>query len=180
MKKFITKIFPFESFVKKKYSATNCTAIVGFANVFNVLDEVGDKIFPEAFHDSLSKHNSNDSMPLMYFEHEKPIEGGKWLKVYKSSYGLWVEGYIVNSLVNQNLVSLINSGKIKGLSVGFFLEDFRTSGNGVREILKGDLVEISLVENPANIKSGFQVLSHKNNDLKKHGIFDQRDKNIIF
>lgn len=156
MREYITKFLPFEEFVTKRDK--NGIEICGYGNVFCARDYHNDVIQRGAFEKSLKAHADKKTMPAMLFEHKNRV-CGKWLKAEEDNYGLKLEG-MIEKIGNEDIVNKVIKGQINGLSIGFFLMKSHNLNN-VRYIKEAHLVEISLVERPANAHSRFFPTSHE-------------------
>lgn len=153
MREYITKFLPFEELVTKDQGPGKDIKVCGIANFYELLDLVGDVVKSNAFAESLENHRKNGTMPLMLFEHKNRV-CGKWHEAREDAHGLYVSGVVNNDASSADIVSRIKRGKITGLSIGFnIIASYRE--RNVRYITKGNLVEISVVGNPANPYSRF-------------------------
>ena len=109
----------------------------------------------------------------MKHEHEHSLDG-KWSKIAEDRYGLWVEGWLERNAKNNELIDLMKQGKLQGLSVGFRLINSYYE-NGIRYITEGELVEISLVEMPANSGAAFVPVR----DLKQPKLLVRRPRDQV-
>jgi HK97 family phage prohead protease len=123
--------------------------IKGYASVFNGVDSYGDTIAPGAF----TKTLENRQRPVqMRWNHYGPVIG-KWTVLREDEKGLYVEGQLTpgHSTASDVRASLMH-GAIDGLSIGFYVgENEETEGR--RLIKEADLVEISVVEEPADLEA---------------------------
>lgn len=146
----------------------------GYASVFNVEDNHNDIILSGAFGDSLlKKHAGKDIKLLWQHQADEPI--GVFTKVVEDEHGLFVEGKLLLEIERaREAYSLIKSGALKGLSIGFIVKQYEYDDNGTRLILEADLWEISLVTFPANEEA--QILSLKSN--RSHKQFSKLEAEI--
>jgi HK97 family phage prohead protease len=120
----------------------------GYASVFGGKDSYGDTIQKGAFAKTLENRNR----PVrMRWNHFGPVIG-KYTEMYEDEKGLHVKGQLTpgHSVANDVRASLAH-GAIDGLSIGFFLNDYSNMEGGGRDIRSVDLVEISVVEEPADL-----------------------------
>lgn len=120
----------------------------GYASVFNGVDSYGDTIAPGAFENTLAERNR----PVqMRWNHWGPVIG-KWVELAEDDTGLFVTGELtVGHSVAEDAYALLKHGAIDGLSIGYFpvaVEDLEDDQRLLKEI---DLVEISIVESPADL-----------------------------
>lgn len=113
--------------------------VKGFASVFNVVDALGDVVIPGALYTMAA-----GGLPAMMFEHEGN-QVGAWTRMTETLHGLYLEGVIYEDWVRR----MVEAGSVVGLSIGY--RSKRTRGyKGRRVIVRGELLEVSIVTNPAN------------------------------
>lgn len=116
----------------------------GYASVFNVEDSYNDIILNGAFKKSLKNKNIADIELLWEHDKQKPI--GKFNIIREDSVGLYVEGKIDDI----SKYSYIKSSFINGLSIGYKVDDCYFDDKGRRILKDVNLIEISVVNYPAN------------------------------
>ena len=126
----------------------------GYASVFDGIDSYNDSIVKGAYTDTIM----NRERPVaMYFNHasfrsDMPATIGKWVSMEEDSKGLYVKGQL--SLGHPTADAIYASMKnetIDGLSIGFKLpQGGYEMRDGIRYLRKIDLVEVSVVDNPAD------------------------------
>lgn len=134
---------------------TNCLEVksascegefTGYASIYNIVDKFGDVILPGAFRDTLA--NTKQILLLWQHDHKEPI--GYFAEIRETVHGLFVKGKLLTELIRaREAYTLIKSGVIDGLSIGFEIDDAFFAGD-VRYIKRVTLWEISLVTFPAN------------------------------
>ena len=114
----------------------------GYAAIFGRVDRGGDVIRAGAFARSLSK----GTVPLLW-QHDaaRPIGRIEYLK--EDRRGLRVIG----RLVDRRAAALLKARAVSGLSFGYRVRDAK--GDGPRELIDLDLVEVSLVTLPMQPKA---------------------------
>lgn len=131
--------------------------VQGYASTFGgPPDAFGSIVAPGAFRNSLVKHKHENSTPAMFWSHnpEKPI--GKWLDVREDEKGLLVEGKIeLGTQRGREALSLLKSGSVTGLSIGFAVPrgGRKSNGDGTETFTEIELWEVSLVAMPANSRA---------------------------
>jgi HK97 family phage prohead protease len=122
--------------------------IEGYASLFNVADGGGDTVLPGAFVKSLARRGPAGVKFLFQHDPAQPI--GRWRQVRETRKGLFVRGEInLDVARGQELASLVASGAIDGLSIGFrTVAAARGRVRGQRLLREIDLWEISLVTFP--------------------------------
>ena len=128
----------------------------GYAAKWDGLDTKGDTIKRGAF---LATLQSRRAPILLRWQHFGPVIG-KWTEIREDDYGLYVEGELTpgNSLA-EDVAALLRHGAISGLSIGFYARKSQRNADGTRTLLEVDLIEISVVEEPADM--GAQVAEIK-------------------
>lgn len=121
----------------------------GYASKFNGVDSYGDTILPGAYAQTLS----NRQRPIqMRWNHLGPVIG-KWTKAVEDDHGLYVEGELTpGHSVADDVYALMKHGAVNGLSIGFRIPPGGSAKDGkLRQLKRIDLVEISVVEEPADL-----------------------------
>ncbi len=121
---------------------------VGYASLFGQRDTTGDIVMPGAFKRSL--HKRGIAGIRMLFQHDPSTPVGTWLDIRETERGLYVEGRLdLRVQRGLELFSLLESGGLDGLSIGFkTVMATRDRLNNARRLLTVDLWEISLVTFP--------------------------------
>ena len=130
-------------------SACSDTGVfVGYASLFGVRDASGDMVMPGAFAASLKARPPADIR--MLFQHDPAEPVGTWLDMAETEKGLHVRGRLdPNVQRGCELISLLESGGLDGLSIGFKTEwATRHKPTQTRRLHKVDLWEVSLVTFP--------------------------------
>ena len=135
----------------------------GYASKFNDIDSYNDTIAPGAY----TKTLENRTRPIrLRWNHYGEIIG-KWVTLKEDEYGLYVEGELTpNHSKAQDVYALLKHGAIDGLSIGFYLRDYETRSDGVRVIKEAELVEISVVEDPADLGAKIGDVKSALNEMK--------------
>lgn len=121
----------------------------GYASKFNGVDSYGDTILPGAYAQTLT----NRQRPIqMRWNHFGPVIG-KWTKAIEDDNGLYVEGELTpDHSVANDVYALMKHGAVNGLSIGFRIPPGGSEKVGkLRNLKRIDLVEISVVEEPADL-----------------------------
>lgn len=122
----------------------------GYASVFGQVDSYGDTIDPNAYDLTLKER----VRPVrMRWNHYGPVIG-KWLRMTVDKTGLFVEGELTpgHSKAIDTYASL-KHGAVDGLSIGYIARSAEDRPNGTRLLKEIELVEISIVEEPADINA---------------------------
>jgi HK97 family phage prohead protease len=119
----------------------------GYASVFNVVDQQGDLIEFGAF--GISMDNPGNVKLLWQHVATEPI--GVIDQLEEDSHGLYIKARLLLDIPKgREAYSLIKSGAINGLSIGYMLDEWDVGKNGIRIIKSLSLVEVSVVTFPAN------------------------------
>ena len=125
----------------------------GYASVFNVVDQVRDKIAPGAFRESLAACRKSGRLPPLLWQHEALEPIGAWREMYEDNHGLFVKGdlFINDIALAKEAYKLLKENVVTGLSIGYRTQESHyEKKSGVRVLTKLDLMEVSLVTFPAN------------------------------
>jgi len=122
--------------------------IQGYASVFGGVDSYGDTIIPGAFKRTLTERTRGVKMRFNHFSQVI----GKWLDIHETAKGLLVKGQLTpNHSVASDVLASLKHGAIDGLSIGFMDIDSEKNDHGGRNLKDIELVEISVVEEPADM-----------------------------
>ena len=122
----------------------------GYASVFNGVDSYGDTIAPGAYKNTLG---DRDRSIKMRWNHFGPVIG-KWLEIREDEKGLFVRGSLTpGHSVASDVHASLKHGAIDGLSIGFYANGYEEDEDGKRTLTDIELVEISVVEEPADLSA---------------------------
>lgn len=122
----------------------------GYASIFGGVDAYGDTIDPKAY-DKTIKRKSSDRPIRMRWNHYGPVIG-KWTRMEVDEKGLWVEGELTpNHSVAKDVYASMQHGAVDGMSIGYFPKKIEMLGEDKRLLKEIELVEISVVEDPADL-----------------------------
>lgn len=168
---------PFE--VKFADSEAMPGSFEGYGAVFGNIDSHGDVVEPGAFAKSLLERSRDGaSLPPMYKMHgamtgnrHEPI--GVWEQMSEDTNGLFVKGRLIGLDTEQGKwnYSQLREGALKGLSIGY-----RVMPNGARKgsdrvgepkryIKAVHLREVSLVDDPSNVRARVHSMKAASEDL---------------
>lgn len=133
--------------VEVKFDGDNPGVFEGYASVFNGVDSYGDTILPGAYKATLEKRER----PIqLRWNHRGPVIG-KWLEIEEDEKGLRVKGELTpGHSVAEDAYALLKHGAVTGMSIGYRVKDASETADGKRELKEIELVEISIVESPAD------------------------------
>ena len=122
----------------------------GYASVFNGVDSYGDTILPGAYKRTIKRR---ERPVQMRWNHFGPVIG-KWLRMEEDEKGLYVEGELTpGHSVAEDAYALLKHGAVDGLSIGYRPVKIEDHGDGKRTLKEIELVEISVVESPADLSA---------------------------
>lgn len=125
-------------------------AFSGYASVFGGVDSYGDTIEQGAYKNTLE----NRERPIrMRWNHYGEVIG-KWMTIREDERGLYVEGELTPGHSKaQDVFASLKHGAIDGLSIGYRVKAFNQIDNDRRLLKEIDLIEISVVEEPADLSA---------------------------
>jgi uncharacterized protein len=130
----------------------------GYASLFHKEDLGHDIVMPGAFRDSIAERGTGGVKMLFQHDPTQPI--GLWLKLQEDARGLYVRGRLLSEIGRaREVMTLMRSGAIDGLSIGFRMVKGARDRQGIRRLEKIDLWEISVVTFP--MQPGARVSSMK-------------------
>ena len=132
----------------------------GYASLFGEITEARDMVMPGAFTDAASARPAQDPM---LFQHDPSEPVGIWLELREDFRGLWARGKLIPDVARaRELLALLRSGAIDGLSIGYRTVRGRIDPKTrVRRLHQVDLWEISIVTFP--LLAGARVAAVKAN-----------------
>jgi uncharacterized protein len=122
--------------------------IEGYASLFGVVDQSGDKVAPGAFAASVAKRGAAGVRMLYQHLAAEPI--GIWTLIKEDARGLFVRGRLLTEVARaREVLSLMRGGALDGLSIGYrTVRAERGPGQTVRTLTDIDLWEVSVVTFP--------------------------------
>jgi HK97 family phage prohead protease len=122
----------------------------GYASVFGGVDSYGDTIVPGAYKATLE----NRERPVqLRFNHEPGVIG-KWTRMEEDEKGLYVEGELTPGHSKAvDVYASLKHGAISGLSIGYRAVKYSANQTGGLNLEEISLVEISVVESPADLNA---------------------------
>lgn len=134
--------------VEFKFDADKPGVFSGYASVFGGVDSYGDTIMPGAYKDTIAERKR----PIqMRWNHYGDVIG-KWTVLREDEKGLYVEGELTpNHSKANDVYALIKHGAVTGMSIGYRPVKAIENEKGGKDLHQIDLIEISVVESPADI-----------------------------
>jgi len=122
----------------------------GYASVFNGRDSYGDTVIAGAYEKTLTER---DRPVQMRWNHSGEIIG-KWTRIEEDAKGLYVEGELTpNHSKAMDVYASLMHEAITGLSIGYIPIIFKDNEYGGLDLIEVKLVEISIVESPADLNA---------------------------
>jgi HK97 family phage prohead protease len=119
----------------------------GYASVWGSVDSYGDMVAQGAFTKTL-EDNNNIKMFFGHNSHQLPI--GKWLEMNEDDKGLHVKGELTAGVrFADEVYAALKHRTVDGMSIGFYDRDSEELKDGGRLLKEVDLVEVSVVNLPA-------------------------------
>lgn len=120
----------------------------GYASVFGGVDSYGDTVMQGAYKATLE--NRKRPVQLRWNHYGEVI--GKWIDIRETEKGLWVEGELTPGHSKaEDVYASLKHGAISGLSIGYRINKGVPNATGGVDLHEIDLVEISVVESPADV-----------------------------
>lgn len=172
--------------IQVKFDSEKEGIFSGYASVFGGVDAYGDTIIKGAYENTLQ----NRKRPVqMRWNHFGDVIG-KWLRIEEDEKGLYVEGSLTpNHSLAQDVYASLKHGAIGGLSIGYRVVKGVENMTGGMDLYEIDLIEISVVETPADlaaqieeVKSGINTAqSYKEIEaiLRDAGNFSRADATAL-
>ena len=125
------------------------TVIEGYASLFGLADQGGEKVMPGAYAASLSKLAGRGDKVRMLWQHDPMRPIGVWDEIREDARGLWVRGRLLSEVGQaREAAALVQAGAIDGLSIGYRTVRAERSPEGHRLLTEVELWEVSLVTFP--------------------------------
>ena len=125
------------------------TEIQGYASLFGAPDRNGDIVQKGAYKKSLEALAANGRRVKMLWQHDPAQPIGIWEEVREDARGLFVKGRLLEGVCKaREAASLVESGAIDGLSIGYLTKRSGITEKGQRLLSELDLWEVSLVTFP--------------------------------
>jgi len=128
----------------------------GHGAIFGNVDWGGDVILPGAFKRTLAWHKSEDTLPAMFWMHDRSRVPGKWLDMIEDEKGLATKGELAPTDLGKEVHTLLKMEAVRGLSIGYLPKEVDFTADGVRVVKDVDLLEVSIVSIPMNPKAQIQ------------------------
>lgn len=134
----------------KNMSQNGC--FEGYASLFDVTDQVHDRVARGAFAKTLADWRRKGRMPPLLWQHDAREPIGAWRDMKEDDRGLFVRGELFVNEIPRALQAwrLMRENALSGLSIGFkAVESERDGKTGERILTRVELMEVSMVTFPA-------------------------------
>lgn len=120
----------------------------GYGSVFGGVDDYGDTIAPGSY----AKTLVNRKRPIMMLYNHSGSPIGKWTAMREDEKGLYVEGELTPGHSKAaDVYASMKHGTLGGMSIGYYVRGYETLGEGRRLLKEIELVEVSVVDQPADL-----------------------------
>jgi len=142
------KTMKFKHFQTDSVKVKDAGIVTGYGSQFMNVDSYGDRVFPEAFEKTLKDR----ARPVrMRWNHFGPIIG-KWFDLNPDDHGLYTKGGLTpNHSVANDVKASVEYEAVDGMSIGYIEKRVEKNDFGGVDIIELELIEISIVEEPANM-----------------------------
>jgi len=123
----------------------------GYASIFDLIDDQGDRVERGAFKRSLAEAGRRGQTPALLWQHDPGEPIGVWEQIREDDRGLLCVGQLcLDTRRGAEAHALMKQGALSGLSIGYRVRTAaKDLASGVRRLLDVDLIEISPVTFPA-------------------------------
>ena len=127
---------------------TEGSVLEGYASLFGVTDQGGDRVAPGAYGASLARLAARGDKVRMLWQHDPTRPIGVWDEIREDARGLWVRGRLLPEVAQaREAAALVAAGAIEGLSIGYRTLGAERGSKG-RVLTEIELWEVSLVTFP--------------------------------
>ena len=167
----ISKSIPLQIEAKADAPAGTISA---YPTTFGNSDVVADIMSKGSLDKFIAKFNPMAKKLPMFYEHDHTSIIGEWTGLKADEHGVVGEGVLYTETTKgSDVYKLMKRNAVSSVSIGFRSADFEKNDEGGRTFNEIELVETSVVLNPANDQA--QIMSVKSDDgfietaaLKKH------------
>jgi uncharacterized protein len=142
-------------------ATTDAGHFSGYGSVFGVIDSYNEIVAPGAFANSLAALKaSGRSLPILW-QHDSSTPIGAWSSLQEDATGLLGEGDLWLDVAPVANVAYrgMQAKAITGLSIGYYvISSSYNEKTGVYTLNELDLIEISIVTNPANSEARVEAV----------------------
>lgn len=152
---------------KKEFSLSAAESadgeVVAYLTTFNNVDKVGDIIRTGALDDFVKSFDPTVNKLPMLYNHDVSSIAGEWKTLEIDEIGVKGTGILyTETTLGKDIHSLLKRKAVAAVSIGFRSNDHKILPTGGYEFKSIDLVETSIVLNPANPEA--RILSVKSED----------------
>ena len=148
--------------------------ISAYLTTFGNSDVVDDVMAKGSLDSFIAKFDPSTKKLPMFYEHDHTSIIGEWTGLKADEHGVIGEGVLYTETTKgSDVYKLMKRNAVSSVSIGFRSSDYQKNDQGGRTFNEIELVETSVVLNPANDQA--QIMSVKSDDgmietaaLKKH------------
>jgi HK97 family phage prohead protease len=145
----MSELFTKQFILKAEESADG--EVVAYLTSFNNEDLVGDIIMPGALDDFVKIFDPDIKKLPMFYEHDSKSIIGEWTTLEVDEFGVKGTGVLYTETTKgKDIQALLKRKAVAAVSIGFRSNDFEKNDRGGHNFNKVNLVETSIVLNPAN------------------------------
>jgi HK97 family phage prohead protease len=136
----------------------------GYASVWGVVDSYREAMAPGAFTESLAETKAKGRTLPILWQHRQDEPIGQWDVLREDEHGLFGEGTLWTEEAAYARIAHrgMKAHAITGISIGYYTrEDSFDEKTRVRTLKRVDLVEASVVTNPANDEARVDTIKAK-------------------
>lgn len=138
------------SFDQVQFKALSDRQFTGYASTFGNVDAGKDIVMPGAFTETLVDRER----PIKMRDNHWGAVIGKWLALKEDERGLFVHGELTPGHSDaENRYASMKHGVTDSMSIGYRVLEQHKRADGVTELHKVHLVEISVVDEPMNVRA---------------------------
>ncbi|MEM9434932.1 MAG: HK97 family phage prohead protease [Pseudomonadota bacterium] len=135
--------------IKDQIQLGEDAAIMGYASLFDQVDQGGDIVERGAYSKSLKRLEAARTNVKLLWQHDPSQPIGVWEDVIEDDKGLYVKGrLLLETQKGREAAALIEAGAIDGLSIGYRTVKADRDAKGRRHLAELELWEVSLVTFP--------------------------------
>ncbi|MBB3934283.1 HK97 family phage prohead protease [Aureimonas phyllosphaerae] len=136
----------------------------GYASVWGVTDSYREQVAQGAFVESLAETSGKGRHIPILWQHRSDEPIGHWTELREDEHGLFGEGELWLDEAPYARIAQrgMKAGAITGLSIGYYVRDSSfDETKRLRTLKQVDLVEASIVTNPANDEARIDTIKAK-------------------
>lgn len=121
--------------------------------MFGVVDLDNDVMEPGAFAESITRGTAAGGVLIFGQHDDRKAPLGRTLELREDAKGLFMKGQISDTAAGRDYRQLVKDGVLDQMSIGYIVQEYDVDADNVRHLRKVDLMEISIVNYPANTEA---------------------------